>query len=131
MEPVPGIPWLEHAPGCLAPAKSLFILLAAFACCATLAGCGKPDTPAATTAGADKLCAAIKDAGFTQKCSANPLDGTVGIVAGTDDDEAARNLCAVIAGKLKPLDAGVAGQRKLQIYSPYRDDKPLASCPLD
>lgn len=131
MEPVPEMPDLENASGRLAPAKSLFILFAAFACCATLAGCGKPDTPAATAAGADKLCAAIKDAGYTQKCSANPLDGTVGIVAGTDDDEAARKLCAAIAGRMKPLGAGVTGQRKLQIYSPYRDDKPLATCPLD
>lgn len=131
MEPIPEMPDLENACGQSAPARSLRILLAAFACCATLAGCGKPDTPAATAAGTDKLCAAIKDAGFTQKCSANPLDGTAGIVAGTDDDEAARNLCAAIAGRMKPLGAGLAGQRKLQIFSPYRDDKPLASCPLD
>ena len=120
-----------NASGRLAPAQSLLILLAAFACCTTLAGCGKPDTPAATAAGTDKLCAAIKDAGFAQKCSANPLDGTVGIVAGTDDDEAARKLCAAIAGRMKPPGAGLAGQHKLQIFSPYRDDKPLAACPLD
>jgi hypothetical protein len=128
MEPVPEMPDLENAYGRLAPAKPLLILFAAFACCATLAGCGKPDTPATTAAGADKLCAAIKDSGYTQKCSANPLDGTVGIVAGTDDDEAARNLCAAIAGKMKPLNAGLTGQGKLQIFSPYRDDKPLAAC---
>ena len=121
---------LTNVCGRLAPAKSLFILLAAFVCCTTLPGCGKPDTPAATAAGTDKLCAAIKDAGYTQKCSANPLDATVGIVAGTDDDEAARKLCAAIANRMKPLGTGLPGQWKLQIFSPYRDDKSLAACPL-
>jgi hypothetical protein len=53
----------------------------------------------------------------------------VGIVIDTND-EAARNLCAEIADKIKTLTAGLTDQWKLQIFSPYRDDKPLAACYL-
>lgn len=105
---------------------------AALALCAALVACGKPDShqPAATTQ-TDRLCAAIKDGGYTKKCLANPRDHTVGIVADTSDDQAARELCARVAGSSKRLAAGLSDQWKLQVYSPYRDDKPLAECPLD
>lgn len=111
-------------------ARSLLTPFAAFALCATLAACSKPDSQPAATAQTDKLCAAIKDAGYAKKCSANPRDRTVGIVVDTSDDQAARERCASIASS-KPMAAGLGGQWQLQVYSPYRDDKPLAECPLD
>jgi hypothetical protein len=100
-------------------------VFAALALITALAGCGNADTVAADET--NKLCAAIKDTGHAQPCSVNPRDHTVNLVIDTSD-EAARNLCAAIADKIKPTE--LSGQWKLQIYSPYRDDKPLGYCSL-
>jgi hypothetical protein len=112
-------------------ARMLLMPFAAFSLCAALAACGKPDDLPAVAAQTDSLCKAIKDGGYTRQCSADPLDRTVGIVGNTDDDQAARELCAATANRMKPLGVGLPGQWKLQVFSPYRDDKPLAACPLD
>ncbi len=122
------MPCLKNAARLITPARSLPVPLTALILCATLAGCGNPDSQPASTAQTDKLCAAIRDAGYTRKCSANQRERTVAIVGNTDDDQAARDLCAAIAGSTKLLNAGLTGQWQLQIYSPYRDDKPLTAC---
>jgi hypothetical protein len=111
------------------PAKSLVILFAAIALSTALAGCGKSDTAPVASAETNKLCGAIQDTGLTKHCAVDNRNSTVGIVIDTND-EAARNLCVDIANKIKPLTADLSGQWKLQIFSPYRDDKPLAYCTL-
>ncbi|MGA9666831.1 MAG: hypothetical protein WBQ69_10335 [Gallionella sp.] len=97
---------------------------------ATLAGCGKSATGAASANAKDNLCKAALGTGLTKKCSFNDLGSTVGIVIDTDDDQKARTLCADIAGKMRPATAGLSDKWKLQVFSPYRDDKPLAACYL-
>jgi hypothetical protein len=92
-----------------------------------LAGCGKSGTDAATAVETDRLCKAVLSTGVAKQCSVNHLDSTVAIVIDTDDEKA-RTLCADIAGKIKPASAGLSDKWKLQIFSPYRDDKPLAAC---
>ena len=74
------------------------------------------------------LCSAITDAKVLH-CSVNSREHSVAIVIDTSD-EAAWNLCTDIAQKLKPQTSSLTGQWKLLIYSPYRDDKPQAYCPL-
>lgn len=96
---------------------------------ATLAGCGQSGTPPASFEVTNKLCGAIQDTGLTKHCVVDNRNSTVGIVIDTND-EAARNLCVDIANRIKPLTADLSGQWKLQIFSPYRDDKPLAYCVL-
>ncbi len=113
----------------LTPAKSLVILFAALALSAALSGCGQSDTPPVVSAETNKLCGAIQDTGLTKHCAVDNRNSTVGIVIDTND-EAARNLCVDIANKLKPLTADLTGNWKLLIFSPYRDDKPLAYCVL-
>lgn len=103
-------------------------ILAALILTAMLAGCGKSATDAATANETDRLCKAAIGTGFAKRCSVNNLDSTVGIVADTDDDQKARTLCADIADKMKPAAAGLPDEWKLQIFSPYRGDKPLAAC---
>lgn len=110
--------------------KNTAKLLAALAMSAMLAGCGKSDTPPSTSSETDKLCGAIQDTGLAKQCVVNNRNNTVGIVIDTND-EAARNLCVDIASKMKPLTANFTGQWKLQIFSPYRDDKPLSYCTLN
>ncbi len=95
-----------------------------------LAGCGKSDTPPVATDKTNKLCAAILDTGLTQKCIVSNLDRTVGITFDSNDDEKARMLCMDIANRMKPLTANLAGQWNLQVFSPYRDDRPLNYCAL-
>jgi len=113
----------------MANLKNTAILLVTLALSATLAGCGQSGTPPAASAETNKLCGAIQDTGLTKQCAADDRNSTIGIVIDTND-EAARNLCADIANKLKPLSADLTGNWKLQIFSPYRDDKPLAYCVL-
>jgi hypothetical protein len=96
---------------------------------ATLLGCGKHDTQSGTAQEAGQLCAALKDAGFTGKCTANSVNNTLGIAIDTDDVKAIY-LCPDIANRIKPSAMKLAGQWKLQILSPYRDDKPLGDCVL-
>jgi hypothetical protein len=109
--------------------KTPALIFAALALSATLTSCGKSGTQPVATDETNKLCGAIKDTGLTKQCSVSNLASTVGIVIDTND-EAARNLCVDIANKIKPLTADLTGNWKLQIFSPYRDDKPLAYCVL-
>jgi hypothetical protein len=108
---------------------NIALFFTAFFLSATLTGCGQSGTSPVDAGESNKLCGAIKDTGLTKQCSASNLSDTVGIVIDTND-EAARNLCIDIAGKIKPLTVNFTGSWKLQIFSPYRNDKPLAYCAL-
>ncbi|MGA7748960.1 MAG: hypothetical protein WCA63_02320 [Gallionella sp.] len=111
----------------MADLKNTAPILVTIALSAALAGCGKADTHTATAGETDRLCGAIIIAGYTKQCAVNKLDSTIGIVIDTDDEKA-RNLCADIASKMKPTTADLSDKWRLQIFSPYRDDKPLAAC---
>jgi hypothetical protein len=54
----------------------------------------------------------------------------VGVTIISFDDEVARSICADIADKTTQLTAPLSGQWKLQVFSPSRGDKPLATCLL-
>ena len=96
---------------------------------ATLTGCGKHDTQSGIAHETDQLCAALKGAGFAGKCTVNSFNNTLGIVIDTDDVKAIY-LCPDIANRIKPSAMELPGRWKLQILSPYRDDKPLGYCVL-
>jgi hypothetical protein len=113
----------------MVPLKNTAHLFVALTLSGYLAGCGKSDTPPIASDETNKLCGAIQDTGRAKQCAINNRNHTVGIVIDTND-EAARNLCVDIANKIKPLTTDLSGQWKLQIFSPYRDDKPLAYCTL-
>jgi len=110
--------------------KNAALLIAALILSATLAACGKTENQTSASDVPNKLCAAIRDTGLTKQCLVNSLDSTLAIVAETDDDQKARMLCADIAQRMKLESSGLSDQWKLQIFSPYRDDKPLAACYL-
>ena len=80
---------------------------------------------------ADKLCAAIKSNSAAIKCSVQNRGRTVDVTIDThDEDEVVRKSCVVLADKTKQFAANFSGQWKLQIFTPYRDDKPIATCVL-
>jgi predicted small lipoprotein YifL len=109
----------------MAKAALLFVLV-------TLAACGKsgprPASPEAAKQ-AEQLCAAIRASGLARQCSVDDRDLAVDVVIDATDDEAARQACAALAGRLVQRPA-LPAQMKLRIFSPYRSDKALATCPL-
>lgn len=92
-----------------------------------LGACHRSGNIPALEQDAGRVCAAITRRGITPQCRANTIEGAIGVVIDTDDEKA-RATCADIASQLKPLTAGFPANWKLEIFSPYRTDKPLASC---
>ncbi len=81
-----------------------------------------------TGAAADALCPAILKTGLANQCTVN--ESTVNVIINSDDDEVARESCAIITAKIKPRTTQLSGAWQLQIFSPYRSDKQTATCPL-
>jgi len=113
------------------------LLLVIIALQLTLAGCGKSEKqqePASAKSGAVEdvpgLCSSIVGAGLAKQCTVNSREGLVGVMIDSFDDEVARNVCTDIAGKTTQLTAHLSGQWTLQVFSPYRSDKPMATCLL-
>jgi hypothetical protein len=109
--------------------KIFWRLVLACAFSAMLTGCGRSGSQPVNYE-TNRLCGAILDTGLTKQCLVNNQDSTVNIVIDTND-EAARNLCIDIAGKTKSLTNGIPALWKLQIYTPYRTDKPVAVCKIN
>jgi hypothetical protein len=100
-----------------------------------LAGCGDSDKQQAATPGKSGtandmsgLCAAITGTVLVKQCTINSRDSVIEVTIDSFDDEAARETCADIAKKTIQLAGHLSGQWKLQIFSPYRSDKPMAAC---
>jgi hypothetical protein len=103
----------------------------------TIAGCGDSDSlqtsvavKPATGEDASKLCAAIEASGLARQCTISSRFNTIGVIIDSNDDEVGRNVCAAIANKFSPLTSHFSDHWKLQVFSPYRSDKPMATCPL-
>jgi uncharacterized lipoprotein YajG len=102
-----------------------------------VSGCGNSDSRQESTPGkpaaaddTSQLCPFIKDTGQAKQCSVNSRNSTVNVQIDSNDDEVARNICADVADRLTRLTAHFSAPWKLQIFSPYRSDKPLAACSL-
>jgi hypothetical protein len=104
----------------------------------TITGCGNSDSrqeyvpgkPGATD-DTSKLCSSIEGISLAKQCVVNNSFSEIGVTINSNDDEVARNICADIANKMKKLVAHFSVSWKLQIYSPFRGDKPLATCLLN
>jgi uncharacterized lipoprotein NlpE involved in copper resistance len=115
--------------------KTLVLLMLALPL--TIIGCGNSDSqqgavPPKSAAADDtsRLCSSIVATGLTKQCAAYTGDSTVHITIDSLDDEAARNVCADVANRTAQLTANFSGKWMLQVFSPYRSDKPLATCTL-
>jgi hypothetical protein len=100
-----------------------------------LPGCGdskKQQAPTSGKSGAvndiSGLCPTIVGGGLAKLCAVNSRDSVVEVTIDSFDDEVARNACTDIVNKTTRLTAGLSGQWKLQVFSPYRSDKPMATC---
>jgi hypothetical protein len=92
----------------------------------TLAGCGSSHHESAKAEAA--ICTAIMDTNLARQCKVE--NSTAAIVIESDDDEAAREACAKIAAGISRVSAKLSGSWQLEIFSPYRTDKQIASCEL-
>jgi len=113
------------------------LLLAIFILPLTIGGCGNSDSqqgaaPLNNAAADDtsRLCSSIEATGLAKQCTVNSRDHTVHVTIDSFDDEAARNVCADIANRMAQLTARFSGLWTLQVFSPYRSDKPMAACTL-
>ncbi len=89
-------------------------------------GCGSSQHQQAKAEAA--LCTAIMDTSLARQCRVE--NSTAEVVIDSDDDEAGREACAKISSGISKFSAKLTGSWQLQIFSPYRTDKEIASCPL-
>lgn len=110
------------------------LLLSMFVLCLAIAGCGRSQQGAPrsvqTADDTSGLCPAIQRTGLVAECAVNGSDSTIHVMIVNDDDEAARNVCAEVVNRIAQQTSHLTAQWMLQVYSPYRNDKPLAACPL-
>jgi len=113
------------------------LLLVIFTLPLMISGCGNSDSqqgsvPLKSAAADDtsQLCSSIEGTGLAKQCAVNNRDNTVHVTIDSFDDEAARNVCADVANKMAQLTARFSDRWMLQVFSPYRSDKPMATCPL-
>jgi hypothetical protein len=111
--------------------KKTALLLVIFALSLSISGCGKSvPLSGATADDTSRLCSSIVGTGLTKQCAVQTGDSTVHITIDSLDDEAGRDVCADVANRMMQLTAHFSGKWMLQVFSPYRSDKPLATCPL-
>ncbi len=113
------------------------IAIAIFALILLAGGCGQSGSQQGALAArqttaqdTSALCPAIEGTGLIKQCTVNSQDKTVHVVIDNNDDQVARSTCADVVSRMAQSNAGLSAQWMLQVYSPYRDDKPLAACPL-
>ena len=103
----------------------------------TISGCGNSDSqqgavPPKSAAADDtsRLCPSIEATGLAKQCAVSSRDSTVRVMIANNDDEVARNICADVVNRVAQQTVHLSGRWMLQVYSPYRNDKALASCSL-
>jgi len=103
----------------------------------TIIGCGNSDSQqgavspkSAVADDTSRLCSSIEATGLTKQCTVNSRDHTVHVTIDSFDDDAARIVCANITNKMGQQTANFSGPWMLQVFSQYRSDKPMATCPL-
>jgi hypothetical protein len=113
------------------------LLLLIFTLPLTIIGCGNSDSQqgavplnSAATDDTSRLCSSIETTGLVKQCVVNSPDNSVHVTIDSFDDDAARNVCADVANRMARLTAHFSGHWMLQVFSHYRSDKPMASCPL-
>jgi len=115
--------------------RKIFLLLVTLA----IAGCGNSHSDDSTSSeppkrsvldDAENICKAVS-AGLATQCAVHVFSDTVDVTIDTDGAEA-RKICKGIAVEMsKHTNNFTLTDWKLQIFSPYSGEKPIAICNLD
>jgi hypothetical protein len=76
-----------------------------------------------------RLCKAMDDTGLTTQCEVKGWGSTVDVRIDTNGAEA-RKICTGVVDMMAKQTRTFAGKWKLQIFSPYSGDRPIAVCTL-
>lgn len=110
-------------------------ILGSLALLLALAACDQPGQHPNPNAGnavdeTTNLCDILNSNGLTRLCRSDAAQHSVDVMIESSDEQVGRETCDTLSGKLKPITTEFKADWKLQIYSVYRDDKPLAICAL-
>ncbi len=102
-----------------------------------LSGCGNSDSGSERTSretanpvnDAYKVCNAFERTGLTTQCEVSGWNSTIDVTIDTTGAEA-RKMCPGIVDMVAKLTRSFAGKWKLQIFSPYSGERPIAVCRL-
>jgi hypothetical protein len=76
-----------------------------------------------------RLCSALERTGLTTECEVKGWGSTVDVRIATSGSEA-RKICSGVVDMMANQTGSFNGNWKLQIFSPYSGDHPIASCTL-
>jgi hypothetical protein len=76
-----------------------------------------------------KLCSALEGTGLTTECEVKGWGSTVDVRIATSGSEA-RKICSGVVDMMAKQTRSFKGKWKLQIFSPYSGDHPIATCTL-
>lgn len=76
-----------------------------------------------------RLCAAMEATKLTTQCSVSGWNRTVDVTIDTRGSEA-RKICEGTAQLMVKMKSNFTGDWKLQIFSPYSGQRPIATCRL-
>ena len=76
-----------------------------------------------------RVCKAMEGTGLTTRCEVKGWGSTIDVRIDTNGAEA-RKICAGVANQMAKQTRTFAGKWKLQIFSPYSGDQPIAVCTL-
>jgi len=96
---------------------------------ATLLIVAAPAASADVIDDAYRLCKSMEGTGLTTQCEVKGWGSTVDVRIDTNGAEA-RKICAGVADMMAKQTRTFAGKWKLQIFSPYSGDRPIAVCTL-
>ena len=96
---------------------------------ATILIMAAPVTSADVIDDAYRLCKSMEGTGLTTQWEVKGWGSTVDVRIDTNGAEA-RKICAVVADMMAKQTRTFAGKWKLQIFSPYSGDRPIAVCTL-
>ncbi len=76
-----------------------------------------------------RLCSALEGTGLTTECEVKGWGSTVDVRIATSSSEA-RKICSGVVDMMAKQTRSFNGKWKLQIFSPYSGDHPIATCTL-
>jgi len=76
-----------------------------------------------------KLCSTLEGTGLTTGCKVNRRGSTVDVRIATSGS-GARDICSGVVDMMAKQTRSFKGKWKLQIFSPYSGEHPIASCTL-